>query len=602
MDQQTRRWWQRLEFPTVLVVVLGLLAAAAAGTARAGSTVDDFPVNAATDFWPMDGAASDVAYTTGAVTEPGTIEHARLHGYEGLTGIPASMVDSMFEPYGDPASGHWWRQTSVRFNDLDRRIQLRQATPAGTQLFVQSWGWQGITFGPPLLEMPASVHAGATWESSGQAGFQRGGVRDLGEYHNVSRAELPDNAEEAEQGCLTVTSVTELPHFEVREKSLWCPNRGIVRQEGNWAGRSFSFLPAPPTPVSEQVRQGLPAPEVSAGDPTKWPTGRIHEPVEDDPVFGVGSPVLVPATDPVVGPLGQISVGNQFNGDVVTLRLDETGTSDYPSGSPLVQWRTRPGGGDVVAVGTHGELVSAVTTNRRLSLIGGNGARRWTIELSEVATQPPITLTPDRIAIATLDGRVRLLDVATGAEIWNTAATQHGIDLPLATDGRTIAAVDEEYRLLLLDAHTGELLSNDLQFGQPVNDVAVVDGTVVLTAGHVIGVDAVTGRVRWRTEVSVPQQIRISDRTVAVTSPHAVHLIDSDDGHELQEQSPVTSLVGARGGFVALADGQIELWNTSGETHHTWDLDGVPATVLTVGAGRVWAFDRATLTGWWVQP
>lgn len=602
MDRQARQWWQRLEFPVVLVVVLGLIAAAAAGTARAGSTADDFPVNAATDLWPRDGEAVDIAYTTAAVTEPGTIEHARLRGYEGLTGVPAPMVDVMFEPYGDPENSHWWRQTSVRFNDLDRRIQLRQATSEGTHLYAQSWGWQGMIFGPPILEVPADVHAGATWESRGQAGFQRGGVRDVTDYHNTSRADPPQDAAEAEQGCLVVTSSTDVQSFAMHEESVWCPQRGIVRQEGRWGSLSYSFVPAPPTPVSEQVRQTLPPPDLSDSDPATWSTGPVQAPVEDDPVFGVATPVLVPTTDPVVGPLGQISVANQFNGDVVTVHVDESGTSQYPEGSAVLQWRSRPGGGDVVAVGTHGELVTAVTTNRRLSLIGGNGARRWTIELSEVAAQPPISLTPDRIAVATLDGRVRMLDVATGTEIWNTAASQQAIALPMATDGRTIAAVDEGYRLLLLDAHTGELLSNDLEFGQPVNDVAVVDGTVVLSVGQVIGVDARSGRIRWRTEISVPQHIEVSDRTVAVTTLHDVHLIEADAGRVVARQSAVTALVGARGGFVALADGHLELWNTAGEAQHEWDLGGAPATVLTVGAGRVWAFDRATLTGMWVQP
>ncbi|NLT30824.1 MAG: PQQ-binding-like beta-propeller repeat protein [Propionibacterium sp.] len=592
---------RRYELPVVLVLVLGILAAMAALTIRAGSTPDDFPHNAATALWPTDGAARDITFTTGSISEPGVIDHARLRGFESLAGVPAPWAPMFHRPDGDPATAHFWRQTSTRFNELDRRIQMRQATTGGTMLYGQTWGDRGISYGPPIREVPHDVSAGATWESHGDAALRIGG-RQVEPYTNTSSAGTPSDAAEAERGCLLITSETRTERLQLDEESLWCPGEGIVRQSGTWNSLRYEFTPADPAPVSDQARASVPLPDATAGDPAGWETGWIDAPMETDTTFGTEAAVLIPLGAPVVGDTGYAHVASQVNGDVLTIMPSLEDGPDYSAGTGLLIHRAHAGG-QVTSVGTHGQMFTATTSERTLTMFGGNGARRWTVELSEVAMAAPISLGPDRVAVATLDGRVRMLDAATGQEIWNTRASRQGIAQPLATDGTTIGALDADSTLLLLDAATGELLSDDTDFGQPVADLVLTEGVAVLTAGQVAGFDARTGDRLWESVLSVPDRVVADGDRVLAGTPNRMRILDAQTGATITDRPIVpTAVLAIDGGFLVLADGEVQLWGPDGQQRHTWSLDGLPADTLDAGDGRVWALDSSTMTGWWVQP
>ncbi|MGJ3507199.1 PQQ-binding-like beta-propeller repeat protein [Enemella sp. A6] len=591
---------RRYELPVALVLVLGVLAAMAALTMRSAAVPDDFPHNAATDLWPVDGAALDVDYTLDSTTEQGVIEHARLLGEEAIVGIPSPLAASLYPPEGDVRTAHFWRQVSTG-DELDRRVHLRQATTGGTMLFGQSWGERGIVFHPPVREVPHDVAADQSWESKGEARIDI--VRRVQQpYTNTSSASTPADAGEADRGCLVITSQTEMEHLRIEEESLWCPGAGIVRQSGRWNQQRYEFTPADPRPIGAEDRESAPLLKADASDPAQWQTGWLDAAVETDGTFDTQPALVVPFGAPVAGDTGYLHVPYLLNGDVMSILPAAEDGADYSAGTGLLIWRGHAGG-QVTAVGTHGRLTTATSNRRTLTVFGDDGARRWTADLSDVAMSAPVSLGPDRIAVATLDGRVRMFDVGNGQEIWNTAASDEGIANPLATDGTSVAAVDAGFTLLLLDADTGELLSDDVGFGQPIADVALADGVVLVAAGGVSAIDARTGDMLWESTLSVPNRLAISGGRVLVGTPNRMRFLDLTTGATIADvPTGQQALVAIDGGFLTLADGQVHLWSTDGTKRHSWSLEGSPADTLTVGAGRVWALDRETMTGWWVQP
>lgn len=566
------------------------------------------PATAASGFVAADGSRGFADFTLAGKGDPAMVENAQLVGAGIVSGVPRGMFDRTAPVPGvDLAQAHWAREDVVLSSDngINTRFRVRSATDQGVRLHGQSWGRMGMSFEPALLELPADVSAGAQWQTAGRAVGDP--VGEILTYQTDGKADRPSNAEDAEAGCLQVSTDTRLQpegapaetgaSTRWTESQLWCPGRGVVADRGNFRGTRFELKHTEPA-VPNTLREAALEPAVAlGGDLADWQHGTLAADGGDS-TFG-SYPTTIDSNGELAGATtgDTLQVGNVGGGEVSSL---------YPLGRgefQAVGW-LHPGP-PVTSITGVGALLVITTADRGLWAYDYAGRLRWSTRLPDVATVKPVQISADRLLVATLGGQVMAYSALTGHQLWrhDTGAAvtiepvaDQGVGAVLgsddqitafdlddghqlwssaATDSRHVAVVGHQ----VLSAGVGDLTARDLRtgrldwestdFGSVVGLRAFGDTAVLLLTDETRGY-AADGTVRWRRAGATLDARRYGDTDFLLTSK-AIVAVDSE-----------------------------------GRDRHRWgfEVDLGTDPQLVTGASVLWAIgqDAKGLTGVWVGP
>lgn len=482
------------------------------------------PENAGTAFAPPDGyrsfaGPSDEVGGAGAV-----VEHARLTGPQMVVasppfvgGVLATTLD------GDPFGWRIWRATTTTYAEGGEQVEgqtttLRRLTDDGIEQ-VAAYGAVALVFDPPIQEVPADVEDGATWAPSGDVVVdgQSAGVEYAGEFE----------ADDDGDGCLRVTGGLRITRegdtlLDSPTDERWCPGRGIVADE-----------PLGEIPPLDGSTVPLDLASATDGDVADW-TEHDRPYVLDK---GAEAGLLVDLA-PVAGRSGRVLLANSQSRDVAAF-------DPSADGSRLRAWVAHPGG-DVLSAAAAGDVVVAGTSERDLVAYGPDGEWRWRHRMSDVVSSPVVPVDAEQLVAAGSRGEVVALDPTDGRELW-TASVPGRVRLAPVVDGRTVVVADDTGALTAYDADGGaerwtaetsgvvalgvagdvlvarteeaaqgfdlddgeRLWSRRLPYAGTGDLVADLGPVVAVAAAEgTVGLDATTGRVRWRGEGAARSLVR----------------------------------------------------------------------------------------------
>lgn len=559
------------------------------------------PASEAAAFVPPDAFRYAAHLTAGRQAGPVMVESSRLSG--GLIGF--AMSSAALRAMDLPAEGldaaSWWREGVIPGDPRQpARYRVRSVGREGIFLRVQDWQNLGLSF-ERFLELPADVRAGQTWASRGRVLTNPVGTPLA--YRNTSTATAPADPARAAQGCLAVSSRTEISSPSGtepwRESSLWCPSEGAVESSGVLRGVSYAIT----RPSKDPARATTGALRHPVFDPVGLRTWahRRERVVSGDGTFGVDEANLSPA-----GPAGVAA-----NGLVV---LPLAGTSDLAGLVPLepgtlwAHWWARPGG-EVVSTTTTGSMVLVSTTERRLQAYEAGGRLRWTVHLDDVAVAPPLQAGRDRLAVATVGGELTMIDGTDGRVVWRRPLPG-GVHTALASNGTLVVAADTSRTLSAWDATTGRRVWR-AESGAPFGSTLVLDATTLYSSGasFVIARDARTGAPRWRRFAGLRlEQIARAGDLLLVENAGSVEAWSPTDG-SFRWSVPGAELSGAGEGgclpppdaagpadqpAILLVGERLLAVTRDGRVEQEWPVSAPSTDLRTMhcAAGRIW------LTAW----
>lgn len=584
----------------VATLVLALLTWLA-GVASFGHAAGQLPATAASEFVPDDAHRALALYTNRGQQSQAMVESSRVRGLFLPWSLSPKMVEAMVPPPGVSPEAvdrvRWWREAVIPASTAETaRYRLFSITDAGIRFHGQDWGQLGVTFDPAPLWLPADVQPGAEWTERGIAGA------DVS-YRMTGKVEAPPQEAMAGDGCVQVTTTMQLvtqgtgaADIRWAERNLWCPGKGVVDSSGSLGDVDYAVSTAkgkPADPLPDNARAQTPDP---AGIPS-WQ----HRPLDaigGDQTFG-SQPLQVTAEDdPVVSAPAPGSI--VFRAGPTT---DLVGLLPVQSGKHWMHWWVRPGG-QVLSLAAFGRTVVATTSDRRMMAYLPGGRLLWSVTLDDVAHAPPVQVSDDRLVVASTRGVVSMRSAVDGRELWSRRI-QHGVSHEVASDGSVVAVLDNDEKLHVLDARTGEERWT-AQTGFSTNRVAVSDGTTVVAGGSVRAFDNRTGRRRWDRSIRWIDDIRVSNGTVAADSSNGVELLDLDDGSRLASFPGANQPRPLRTSWVMLDGDSLVAVDGKGARAGSWRLTAsADARAVVVGPSRVWVFGRTpdgTLAGEWVGP
>lgn len=589
-----RRTW--LAFGLVIALLVWFGAVASAGLLTVG-----LPSTAASRFVPADGYRRMAVVGEDGRRLQAMVEDARLRGTQLRWAVSPSLFKALPPPpgvRGDAVAGvRWWRE-GITNPGGDPRYRVFSVTDDGVRLHGQDWGQRGLTLDPPPLWLPAGVHAGRTWTGHGVAAGA--GLDGLLDYRMTATATPPPDGAE---GCLQVTYTTELTRRNARpapatrwtEQDRWCTGEGIVASNGSLGDAAYSVS-------TEDGRRPVPAPDnARARTPdtsgiTGWRLGRLSA-EEGDDTFGSETMQAFPEQAPVVTTLGCIVFGSAITTDLVGLIPLETGTY-------WLHWWVRPAG-RILSVAAFGRTVVVTTSERRMMAYAPGGRLLWSVHLDDVALAPPVRVSGDRLAVASVRGVLSVRSAVDGHLVWSHRIP-HGVARPLASDGSVVAAVDDQRGLHVLDAHTGrERWTTEV--GLTGGQLAVSAGRTVVVSSAVDAYDNRTGRLVWHHTGAYAGGVAVDRTEVAVQNGAGVHLYALADGSGRGFVRGASDPQPVGGDWFVLSAGSLVAVNGAGATVRSWRLS-VHATkrAIVVGPDSVWVFGYApgdlTLTGERVRP
>ncbi len=271
---------------------------------------------------------------------------------------------------------------------------------SAVELLGESSPGGGYVYRPALVELPADVAPGQTWQGAGSAG-------DTLDYRSSFRAE------EAAGGCLRVDG--ELRYLSkagqlgrvLSVDRTWCPGQGLV---SSW--HSFADI----AEVTARVeRPALPTPTTADGvvgwsTPQNW-TAHPYGTVSIDPNFGQGSMNGAPwALNPVRTASGLVIRPLRGINDLVA-------TTPKTLTSWTSVWRAHVGG-TILTLSAFGDVVVVTTSERAVLAYSDTGLRLWRLELSELAPSAPVRADESSAVLVDLSGEVQRFDLATGVVGW----------------------------------------------------------------------------------------------------------------------------------------------------------------------------------------
>lgn len=432
-----------------LAVIAGLLVSAAV----VGRPDDGRSASAAMAYVPASGSRLVLAGSDGSVPDQ-VDEWTTLVGLAALSSGPGAFLyasgDRGLEEIQANTWVRWSSDTGAPGRPVTRTGRLLAALPDGLELRVVSSTSGFAAFSPGILALPADPDQ-KSWTSTGTVSRGSGGIQltDVQPYV----AEL--SSRPAGDGCVAVTSrivVGQEPAAVATD--TWCRGRGVtatdeagqvraaVERTPSWTGGGPVTMPAP----------------AALGGSWRFERRNLH-----------GVRPLTYRVRPAVLPGGLVVYENQSPGDLVA--RDWAAAEDADP-----RWVAHPGGtiNSVVAVGP---VVIATTTLRRVVAFGADGQYLWQVTLSDVSTVPMVAL-GSLVVVASLDGSLTAIDVATGTVAWQRSLPNE-IRLPPVVDAGGVTVLDQ--------------------------------------AGNVCGFGA-DGTLRWQFKVSPPESFTVTGDAVVVAS------------------------------------------------------------------------------------
>ncbi|HEX6447232.1 MAG TPA: PQQ-binding-like beta-propeller repeat protein [Streptosporangiales bacterium] len=572
-----RRTWP------AFVLVLALLAWFGGFTA-VGLSGDRLPRTAASRFVPPDGYRRMAVFGQDGERSQAMVEDARLQGTQLRWAISPSLYKALVPPPGvrgnAVADVRWWRE-GIGGPGAEPRYRVLSVTGDGVRLHGQDWGQLGLTLDPAPLWLPAAVHPGQEWTGSGIAAGA--GLPGLLDYRmTATAARSADGA-----GCLRVTYTTELtrkragtaPATRWTERDQWCEGKGVVASNGSLGDAAYSVSTKdgrPPVPAPDNARGRTPDTSDLAG----WRLGALKA-EEGDDTFGSGAMHALPEQAPVVTTLGCIVFGSAITTDLV-------GLLPLKSGTYWLHWWARPGG-RILSLAAFGRTVVVTTSDRMMMAYAPGGRLLWSVRLDDVALAPPVRVSADRLAVATVRGDVSVRSAVDGHLVWSHRIP-HGVGRPLATDGSVVAAVDDQRGLHVLDARTGrERWSAGV--GLTGGQVAVGAGRTVVVSSQVDAYDNRTGRLVWHRTGAYADAVQVSRTEAAVDTRSGVRLYALADGSERGFVPGGNDARPVGGVWFVLSGDSLVAVDGTGRTEHSWHLSvRARNREIVVGPDRVWVF------------
>jgi outer membrane protein assembly factor BamB/actin-like ATPase involved in cell morphogenesis len=221
---------------------------------------------------------------------------------------------------------------------------------------------------------------------------------------------------------------------------------------------------------------------------------------------------------------------------------------------------------------------------------GGSGGAQlaWTYDLSEETSGSPVT-DGQRVYVEDSTARVSAIDMATGAVAWEVDLGQDasGVTPVLAGDALVVSA-NEPYTIQALDAATGAVRWNvsDVWFyDQPV----VVGDAIVVSMGYkVTSLSLADGGERWTVELSDVDQANLWTAQVLAGD---VLVAGTDDGHVVGMEAATGDIRFA----TPVPRGDVFVWNVvmAGGVAVVYDEDGFVTGVNPADGGVLWTLDIA---------
>lgn len=547
----------------VWLAVLGTVLAGGVGTAVADSPPADRLGTPVERFLPEDGTAYILEYEDGASY---LVESAFDTGVRFLLQSPGLAGDEAIgeiESRGASASSaRLWRQTATDLDGvLPQIVLLFAVTPQGVVQLSSTGGAQSFSFRPGLLFLPPDPVDGDHWGQEGAAL-----PLDILGYTTSTRLAA------AENGCLRSESTLDYTDpasgsalLTTSGRELICPGLGAVESSGESDGEPSSSrrMPFP----GRGLAGVLDAPAHSWPAAEAWTAGQVALRVSDA-TFGDWDSLGVPEAAASVTASGVVvlSYGIDAMGFIVEGR---TATRS---------WIAHPGG-TIIQHAAIGDAVLLSTTRREVVAYDHRGRRAWTASFPDAVRALPVGDGQGGVVLASLDGTVARIDLATGAESWRVSPAGE-IDAPLAVDGDAVYLADRENAVLSLELATGETRwRSDLLMEAATLTPAGGQLVAGVENGTVQSLDAATGRVRWSVNVEgIPSAAELLDgETIVVQTGEGMsgHALD---GTRLFSVPGIgLDLVGDGRSALGLADdGTAVLVDASGAELGRWSLPLAP--------------------------
>lgn len=345
--------------------------------------------------------------------------------------------------------------------------------------------------------------------------------------------------------------------------------------------------PAQPWP---QAQGGADHPGADGGGPQ--PPYEIAWTYEPGKVGGASAPVVAGDTVYAVTPEAVLAVALDDGSERWTIERAE---------GPIVAPAAVAHGGDTWLLYTEGsgEDTALVAFDVQAE------ERVWEVAVNEQVSSP-VTVAEDRAYVATVDGSVLAIDIASGEEAWSHEddAVRIGVSVAVAQDHVYYAGQDRQeqtVRVVALDDSTGEQAWRKTYLASLATMPTVRDGQVLFgvadgLAPAVVALDAADGDVQWSTPLRksvspVSAVATTDDRAYVVDQLVGVYGLDRKSGERLwdfQENGSVMVMgapVATGGGvLVGLQDGSA-IFVDPDTGHLVWRADladaGLRAPAIT---------------------
>lgn len=524
------------------------------------------PATQATAYLPAEsGRALLVAEGNRSVA---TIEWAHFAGLAAATNGPGEFMqlDLSLE---EVAATSWVRQIMTEWGPdgsvTGRIYRLFALTDRGLELYVEAFGKNSFAFSPALLVLPADVHAGGQWESTGDIFlFDEGSSRPRGEGRYQMRASAAAGGE----GCLDVTGTRTINDSAGSESTeTWCQGRGITAL----TSRTLSYRTASDFPDWGDPRRRVTTKTTLEpwAAPAQWQFTQL--------------PYMVGGTSIRADPKsGAVPIGPQlysFAHAGATL----AGVS-VAGGKARTTWLASPGG-SVLVMASFGEVTVVATTNRELVAYDGSGRWLWTQPTSGIAASLT-DLTATTLVVAGTNGTITAHDIATGRLLWQYTEVTDPAVAPVAVPDVGLIVADAGGTVTLLRPDGSEAWQINMQQG--IRALAASSEVVAMFRGtdpamQVVDLD--TGTKRWTVQrVTLGTRIVITKEFVYRLANTGVlttnRVSDGSPGPTLTvppESRPVTD-----GTELLLVSRSAIMLATGGVVRHHWNVK------LSGSVNRIW--------------
>jgi len=253
-----------------------------------------------------------------------------------------------------------------------------------------------------------------------------------------------------------------------------------------------------------------------------------------------------------IGSTGAFSLSPQVNGDTVTFATDNGTVVAFDGRSGRELWRASAGGPLSAGVGSDGKLTSVITRTNQLVTFA-DGREVWRQPLPAEAFTAPF-VAGERVFVLAADRSVLAYDGKTGRRLWQQQRTGDPLVL----------------------RHGGVLL-------------AVGDTLVAGLAGRMVGLNPVSGSVRWEAPVAVTRGTNDIERLVDLVGETArdgsivcarafqstVGCVDASRGQLLWAR-PAAGFTGIDGDDTRLfgteSNGYVLAWNRA-DGERSWNVE-----------------------------